>query len=78
MKIFALVGRNGDDGGRYLPSQRKQMKVAAWRMHQAGDMVQVWLAAQNGDLMKYDGAATRQVTDYIVKARADLQANCAS
>jgi hypothetical protein len=72
MKMFALVGRHGDAGGRYLPSQHKQMKIAAWRMHQAGDMVQVWLAMQNGDLMKYDGDATRRITDYIIKARAAL------
>lgn len=73
-KTYALVGRSGDAGGRYLASQHKQMKIAAWRMSQAGDMVQVWTTMQNGDLMKYDGDATRRVTDYIVKARAALVA----
>jgi hypothetical protein len=72
VKRYALVGRRGDDGGRYMASQHRQMKAAAWRMHQAGDMVQVWTVMQNGDLMKYDGDATRRVTDYIVKARNAL------
>lgn len=70
MKRYALVGRRGDDGGRYLPSQHSLMKVAAWRMHKAGDMVQVWSALPDGDLLKYDGEATRRMTDHIVKARA--------
>jgi hypothetical protein len=71
-KLYALVGRNEDDGGRYLSSQRKQMMAAAWRLHLAGSLVQVWLVAGNGDLLKYDSTATRRVTDYIVKARAAL------
>jgi hypothetical protein len=71
-KTYALVGRSGDSGGRYLASQHRQMKIAAWRMAQDGDMVQVWTVFGNGDLMKYDGDATRRVTDYIVKGRAAL------
>lgn len=35
-----------------------------------GDSVQVWRAMSNGDLLTYDGTATRRVTDYIVKNRA--------
>jgi hypothetical protein len=73
LKTHALVGRAGDAGGRYLASQHTQMKIAAWRMAQAGDMVQVWTTTQAGDLMKYDGDATRRVTDYIVKGRAILR-----
>jgi hypothetical protein len=73
MKMYALVGRHGDAGGRYLSTQHKEMKIAAWRMAQAGDMVQVWTALQNGDLLRYDGDATRRVTDYIVKGRAALK-----
>ena len=72
MKIYALIGRQGDAGGRYLASQHKQMKISAWKMAQAGDMVQVWWVLPNGDLAGYDGAATRRVTDYIVKGRAKL------
>lgn len=70
---MALVGRHGDDGGRYLrPSQWKQLKLAAWRLHQSGSPVQVWRALPNGDLLSYDAEATRRVTDHIVKARAAL------
>ncbi len=72
-KRYALVGRHGDDGGRYLGSQHKQMKVAAWRLWQSGSLVQVWTVAPNGDLLRYDGDATRRVSDYIVKARAALE-----
>jgi hypothetical protein len=74
MKTYALVGRHGDDGGRYLESQRKQMKVSAWRLYQSGSLVQVWQVAGNGDLLKYDADATRRVSDYIVKARVALDA----
>lgn len=74
MKRYALVGRFGDDGGRYLASQHKQMKIAAWRLWQSGSLVQVWTVLDNGDLLKYDGDATRRVSDYIVKARAALEA----
>jgi hypothetical protein len=73
LKTYALVGRAGDAGGRYLASQHTQMKIAAWRMAQAGGMVQVWTTTRAGDLMKYDGDATRRVTDYIVKGRAALR-----
>jgi len=73
-RTYTLVGRRGDDGGRYLTSQWPQMKVRAWQMHRAGDSVQVWRAFQDGGLMKYDGDATQRVTDYIVKGRAALAA----
>jgi hypothetical protein len=73
VKRYAIVGRRGDDGGRYLAAQHKAMKIAAWKMAQAGDIVQVWTVFQNGDLMKYDGDATRRVTDYIVKGRQAQQ-----
>jgi hypothetical protein len=49
------------------------MKVAAWRLWQSGSLVQVWTVAPNGDLLRYDGDATRRVSDYIVKARAALE-----
>jgi hypothetical protein len=71
-RIYALYGRNGDAGGRYLRNQWPQMRVAAWRMACAGEMVQVWRAMQNGDLLRYDGNATRRISDYIVKGRAAL------
>jgi len=71
--MVALVGRHGDDGGRYeLPAQWKQMRLAAWRLHRSGSPVQVWRAMQNGDLLGYDGEATRRITDYIVKANHAL------
>lgn len=73
-KLMALVGKHGDDGGRYvLPAQWKQMRVAAWRLHRSGSSVQVWRAMQNGDLLGYDGEATRRITDYICKARNALE-----
>jgi hypothetical protein len=71
-RVYALVGRHGDDGGRYLQTQWPQMRIAAWRLHCAGHHVQVWRAMQNGDLLRYDGEATRRITDYIVKARRAL------
>lgn len=70
--LYALCGRHGDDGGRYLSSQRKEMMQAGWRLHRAGNLVQVWNAMSNGDLLRYDAAATRRMTDYICKARAAL------
>jgi hypothetical protein len=70
-KVYALVGRDGKAQGRYLASQHKRMKIAAWRMAHAGEMVQVWRVFDI-DLMKYDGDATRRVTDYIVKGRNAL------
>ncbi len=73
-RLAALVGRFGDDGGRYeLPAQWKQMKVRAWQMAQMNQgPAQVWRALPNGDLLSYDGDATRKVSDYIVKGRAAL------
>lgn len=72
-RTLALVGRWGDDGGRYLsPSQWPEMRVAAWRLHQSGSPVQVWRASQSGELIGYDGEATQRITDYIAKARATL------
>ena len=71
-RTYELVGRRGDDGGRYLVTQWPQMKKRAWQMFRAGDSVQVWRAVQNGDLLSYDGEATRRVTDYIVEARKAL------
>lgn len=71
-RTYALVGRRGDDGGRYVVSQWPQMKERAWAMVQAGDIVQVWRASSMcGDLYGYDGEATRRVTDHIVKMRAN-------
>jgi hypothetical protein len=72
-RTYALVGRFGDDGGRYLTSQWPQMRIAAWRLHVSGSPVQVWRAMQNGDLLSYDSEATRRITDYIVKAQRSLQ-----
>lgn len=72
-RLAALVGKHGDDGGRYLlPSQWPEMRVAAWRLRRSGSPVQVWRATQNGDLLSYDGEATRRITDYIVKANNAL------
>lgn len=72
-KLMALVGKHGDDGGRYLsPSQWPQMRAAAWRLYRSGSTVQVWRAMQNGDLLAYDGEATRRISDYIGKARRAL------
>jgi hypothetical protein len=73
-RTYALVGRRGDDGGRYLTSQWPQMKLRGWWMHCEGDTVQVWRAMQAGGLERYDSVATQRMTDHIVacKARAAL------
>lgn len=73
-RTLALVGRYGDDGGRYLsPSQWPQMREAAWRMHRSKQgPISVFRAMQNGDLLGYDGEATRRITDYIMKAEKEL------
>lgn len=80
VRLAALVGRFGDEGGRYqLPAQWKQMKVAAWRAAQLNQgPIQVWRALPNGDLLGYDGDATRKVSDYICKARAALAPKAAA
>lgn len=72
-RLYALVGRRGDDGGRYLVSQWPQMKARGWQMHRAGDTVQVWRASYEA-LERYDSAATRRMTDYIVEGRKALAA----
>lgn len=71
-KLYALVGRYGHDGGLYASRQWKQLKERAWVMNRAGNLVQVWRAASNGDLLSYDAQGTRRVSDYIVKARNAL------
>jgi hypothetical protein len=71
-RTYALVGRYGDDGGRYLTSQWPQMKARAWAMHRAGESVQVWRASQAGGLERYDSEATQRMTDHIVKTRDAL------
>ena len=76
-RMYALVGRHGDDGGRYLTSQWPAMKVRGWQMHRAGNNVQVWRANDAG-LVSYDSAATQRMTDYIVAGKKALAATDAS
>lgn len=76
--LYALSGRFGDDGGRYLPTQRKQMMERAWAMHRAGQSVQAWRVDAAGRMLCYDGKATQRVTDYIVAGQVALRATPAS
>lgn len=73
-RLYALVGRRGDDGGRYLTSQWPQMKARGWQMHRMGDSVQVWRASYDGGLERYDSEATQRMTNYIVAGRKALAA----
>jgi len=72
-RTYALVGRHGDDNGRYLINQWPRMKIRAWQMHRAGSTVQVWRANDEG-LISYDSKATQQMTDYIVEGMKHLVA----
>jgi hypothetical protein len=41
------------------------------------ELVQVWRALDNGDLLAYDGERTRKLSDRIMAYRAALVANAA-
>lgn len=70
--FYVLMDKNGNDGGIYTSRQGKQMKARAWVMNRGGSLVQVWRATIHGEPLAYDAAATRRVTDYIVKANKAL------
>jgi len=69
MSLFALVGRRGAYPARYPPKQAQAMYKEGVRVS-AVDILQVWEALNNGDLLRYDAKRTRFLTDKIVAARA--------
>ena len=72
-KLFAIVDRKGDIGGRWTSSQARKMYAAGVRHHIATrELVQVWAALPNGDFLKYDGERTRKLSDHIVAYRKAL------
>lgn len=70
--MYALSGRRGDDGGRYLSTQWDAMKRRAWQMNRSGESVQVFRVGADGSLRMYDDKATQRVTRYIVAGLAAL------
>jgi hypothetical protein len=74
-KRYALLGRRGDIGGRWLASQSREMYSAGVRHAMlTRDAMQVWRVASDGTLAWYDAALTAKLTKKIVEAlryRAD-------
>jgi hypothetical protein len=72
--LYAITDRSGDIGGRWLASQARKMYAAGVK-HAAltKELVQVWRAAPNGDLLAYDSARTRKLSDHIVAYRNAMQ-----
>ena len=73
MNLYAIVGRSGDIGGRWTSTQARKMYAAGVR-HNAltKELLQVWKALPNGDLLAYDGDRTRNLSDHIVAYRNAL------
>ena len=69
--LYAILDNKGDIGGRWTAKQARQMYLAGikhWALIKAP--LQVWRAMPNGDLLGYDGARTRKLSDKIVEYRA--------
>lgn len=73
--LYALTDRRGDIGGRWTAGQAKQMYAAGVK-HAAlnGEIMQVWVCLLNGEMLRYDGARTRKLTDKIVEYRNEVTA----
>lgn len=69
MSLYALVGRRGDIGKRYTAKQAREMYRQGVARALAGDLLQVWQAMQNGDLLRYDAERTRRLSDHVFAAR---------
>ena len=71
--LYAILDRGGDIGGRWTAKQARQMYAAGVK-HNAltKELVQVWRARENGDLLGYDSDRTRKLSDHIVAYRAVL------
>jgi hypothetical protein len=77
---YALVGqRKGDDGGRYLSSQSKQMQTRAWQMYRAGELPHVYRVREDGTpagkLSEYDSTVTQRVIKEILRTKKALGKN---
>lgn len=70
MKMLALVGRKGAYPARWTMKRAKDMYACGVRLSvNASDILQVWEALDNGDLLRYDAERTRKLTDKIVASR---------
>jgi hypothetical protein len=72
VSLFALVGRRGAYPARYTAKQARAMYAEGVRLS-ASDLLQVWHALPNGDLLQYDGERTRRLSDRVVNARNDAR-----
>ncbi len=72
MSIHALVGRQGDTGFRCSSMQVKTLYRRGIELALAGDMLQVWFALSNGELLRYDAERTQRLTDKIVAKRNEI------
>lgn len=68
--MYAITGRRGCIGGRWTAGQARAMYAAGVR-HAVGcnELVQVWQAMPNGDLLRYDAERTRRLSDHIAAYR---------
>lgn len=70
--IFALVGRRGDYGLRYVLSDISKLYAKGVYLANAGDMLRVHRVAIDGTISSYDSARTQRLTDKIVASRKPL------
>jgi len=68
--LYGIKDRRGDIGGRWTAKQARAMYAAGVR-HAVNckELVQVWRALPNGDLLRYDAERTRRLSDHIVAYR---------
>ncbi len=72
MKHYALVDRYGDEGSRFTDEQWPEIKKRGWELisNNRKNLVQVWRAAPDGELLSYDSAATQRLTNHISRMLA--------
>lgn len=71
--LYAILDNKGCIGGRWTAKQARQMYLAGvkhWALIKVP--LQVWEAMPNGDLLRYDAARTRKLSDKIVEYRAAI------
>ena len=68
MSGLALVGRRGAYPQRWGMNQARSMYAEGVKLS-ASDMLQVWRCTPAGELLGYDSARTRKLTDKIVEAQ---------
>lgn len=69
-KMFKLVGRRGAYASTYPPNKVALLYADGVSCANLGDILQVWSAMANGDLLGYDAARTRRLTDKILASRS--------